>query len=154
MTSRLRLLLSAAALLLVGGLAGCDGGGGVDGSRGRAPLVSGLVLQPDSVNAASVPAQRVQDSLAQVVLRLRVRATDPDGAIERVQFTVEPASNPRGTAAGTLQRESDSLFVRQLGLRVPVFLTEVYTVRVFAVDDDSLVSNQALGQFQFVSAPQ
>lgn len=154
MTSRLRLLLPAAALLLMGGLAGCDAGGGVDRSRGRAPLVSGLVLQPDSVNAASVPAQQVQDSLAQVVLRLRVRATDPDGAIERVQFTVEPASNPRGTAAGTLQRESDSLFVRQLGLRVPVFLTEVYTVRVFAVDDDSLVSNQALGQFQFVSAPQ
>ncbi|MEF8938308.1 MAG: hypothetical protein V5A22_00580 [Salinivenus sp.] len=116
--------------------------------------MSGLVLQPDSVNAADVPAQQVQDSLAQVGLHLRVRATDPDGVVERVQFTVEPASNPRGTATGTLQRESDSLFVRQLGLRVPVFLTEVYTVRVFAVDDDSLASNQTLGQFQFVSAPE
>ncbi len=154
MTSSLRPLLLAAALLLLGGLAGCDGGGGVDRSRRQAPLVSGLALQPDSVNAADIPAQQVQDSLAQVVLRLRVRATDPDGTIERVQFTVEPASNPRGTATGTLQRESDSLFVRQLGLRVPVFLTEVYTVRVFAVDDDSLASNQTLGQFQFVSAPQ
>lgn len=154
MSSRLRLLLPAAALLLVGSLAGCDQGGAVDRSRGQAPLVSGLDVQPDSVNAASVPAQQVQDSLAQVGLRLRVHATDPDGAIDRVQFTVEPASNPRGTATGTLQRQSDSLFVRELGLRVPVFLTEVYTVRVFAVDDDSLASNQALGQFQFVSAPQ
>lgn len=151
MTSSLRPLLLAAALLLVGSLAGCDQGGTVDRSRGQAPLVSGLVLQPDSVNAASIPAQQVQDSLAQVGLRLRVCATDPDGAVERVQFTVEPASNPQGTATGTLQRESDSLFVRELGLRVPVFLTEVYTVRVFAVDDDSLASNQTLGQFQFVS---
>jgi len=151
MTLSLRPLLLAAALLLVGSLAGCDQGGAVDRSRGQAPLVSGLVLRPDSVNAASIPAQQVQDSLAQVVLRLRVRAIDPDGVVERVQFTVEPASNPRSTATGTLQRESDSLFVRELGLRVPVFLTEVYTVRVFAVDDDSLASNQTLGQFQFVS---
>lgn len=154
MSSRVCLLFLAAALLLLGSLAGCDQGGAVDRSRGQAPLVSGLVVQPDSVNAASIPDQQVQDSLAQVGLRLRVHATDPDGAIDRVQFTIEPASNPRGTAAGTLQRESDSLFVRQLGLRVPVFLTEVYTVRVFAVDDDSLASNQALGQFQFVSASQ
>ncbi|MFB6247361.1 MAG: hypothetical protein ABEL97_02190 [Salinibacter sp.] len=153
MTSRPRLLLLAAGLLLVGGLAGCDQGGVADRSRGQAPLVSGLVVRPDSVNAARVPPQQVQDSLAQIGLRLRVRATDPDGAIERVQFTIEPASNPQGTATGTLQRESDSLFARTLGLRVPVFRTEVYTVRVFAVDDDSLASNQVLGQFQFVSAP-
>jgi hypothetical protein len=151
MTLSLRPLLLAATLLLVGSLAGCDQGGAVDRSRDQAPLVSGLVLRPDSVNAADVPSQQVQDSLAQVGLRLRVRATDPDGTVERVQFTVEPASNPRGTATGTLQRENDSLFVRELGLRVPVFLTEVYTVRVFAVDDDSLASNQTLGQFQFVS---
>jgi hypothetical protein len=70
-----------------------------------------------------------------------------------VQFTIEPSSNPRGTATGPLQRADDSLFAAQLGLRVPVNRTEVYTVRVFAVDDDSLASNQALGQFQFVSAP-
>jgi hypothetical protein len=105
------------------------------------------------VNAADVPPDQVQDSLARVDLRLRVRATDPDGTIERVQFTVEPASNPRGTATGTLSREADSLFARRLGLRVPVFRTEVYTVRVYAVDDDSLASNQALGQFRFVAAP-
>lgn len=153
MSSLLRVLLPT-ALLFVGSLAGCDQGGAVDRSRDQAPLVSGLVLRPDSVNAADVPSQQVQDSLAQISLRLRVRATDPDGTVERVQFTVEPASNPRGTATGTLQRENDSLFVRELGLRVPVFLTEVYTVRVFAVDDDSLASNQTLGQFQFVSAPE
>jgi hypothetical protein len=142
------------ALLLLGGLAGCDQGGAVgDRPRGTGPLVSGLVVEPDSVNAADLPPQQIQDSLAQVALRLQVRATDPDGAVERVQFTLEPSSNPRGTATGALQRADDSLFAAELGLRLPAGRTEVYTVRVFAVDDDSLASNQALGQFQFVSAP-
>ena len=153
MVSRLHHFLPAVALLLLGGLVGCDQAGLLDPSRGQGPLVSGLVVRPDSVNAADLAPDQVQDSLAQVSLRLQVRATDPDGTVERVQFTIEPSSNPRGTATGPLQRADDSLFAAQLGLSVPVNRTEVYTVRVFAVDDDSLASNQALGQFHFVSAP-
>jgi len=141
------------ALVLAGPGLGCDQGGADLEDRGPAPLVSGLVVRPDSVTAADVPPDRVQDSLAQIDLRLQAYARDPDGAVERVQFVIEPSTNPRGTATGTLQRENDSLYARQIGLRLPVFVTEVYTVRVFAVDDDSLASNQVLGQFRFVAEP-
>jgi hypothetical protein len=141
------------AVLIAAVGAGCDQGSAVREAPGRAPLVSDLAVQPDSVNAADVPDARVQDSLARIGLRIQVHVADPDGEVERVPFTIEPASSPRGTASGTLQRQNDSLYAREVGLRVPVFLTEVYTVRVFAVDDDSLASNQGVGQFQFVARP-
>jgi hypothetical protein len=141
------------ALVLAGPGLGCDQGGADLEDRGPAPLVSGLVVRPDSVNAADVPPDRVEDSLARVDVFIQAAARDPGGTVERVEFTIEPSTNPRGTASGTLRRETDSLYARRLGLRLPVFVTEVYTVRVFAVDDDSLASNQVLGQFRFVAAP-
>ena len=154
MTARGSAVVLLGAVLVLGAVApGCDQGGVERDAPGRAPLVSDLAVRPDSVNAADVPAERVQDSLALIGLRLQAHVTDPDGQVERVPFTIEPASNPRGTASGTLRRQNDSLYAREVGIRVPVFLTEVYTVRVFAVDDDSLASNQGLGQFQFVANP-
>jgi len=142
-------------IVLVSGLlgSGCDRESLEPEAPDRAPLVSNLRVQPDSVNAADVPADQVQDSLARIGLRIRAHVEDPDGEVERVPFTIEPASNPRGTANGSLQRQNDSLYAREVGIRVPVFLTEVYTVRVFAVDDDSLASNQGVGQLQFVANP-
>jgi len=153
MSARLPVSVLLGVVLVVGAVGGCDQGGVERDAPGRAPLVSALEVRPDSVNAADVPADRVQDSLAVIGLRLQAHVEDPDGEVERVPFTIEPASNPRGTASGTLQRQNDSLYAREVGLRVPVFLTEVYTVRVFAVDDDSLASNQGIGQFQVVAAP-
>lgn len=138
--------LFLAALLATGVVVGCDHGPSGT-SQKQAPLVSGLEVQPDSVNVADLS---VEDSLAQVPLALRIRARDADGTVERVVFTIEPAGNPRGTATGTLQEQEGDVFARQLGLRVPVAVEEVYTVRVFAVDDDSLASNQALGRVQVV----
>jgi hypothetical protein len=109
------------------------------------------VVQPDSVRAADLQPDQVQDSLARVPLAIAAGITDPDGQIERVIFTIEPSSNPRGTASGSLQEQTeDGVYARQIGLRVPVAVDEVYTVRVFAVDDDSLESNQGVAQFRFL----
>lgn len=135
-----------AALLTIGLLGGCDQGPG-GREEGRTPLVSGLDVRPDSVRTADLP---VEDSLAEVALDLQVRAEDPDGTVERVVFTIEPAGNPRGTATGTLQEVEEHVFGGRIGLRVPAFIDEVYTVRVFAVDDDSLASNQALGRVRVI----
>lgn len=135
-----------AALLTAGLLGGCDQGPG-GREEGRGPLVSGLDVRPDSVRVADLP---VEDSLAEVTLDLQVRAEDPDGTVERVVFTIEPAGNPRGTATGRLQELKEHVFGGRIGLRVPAFIDEVYTVRVFAVDDDSLASNQALGRVRVI----
>jgi hypothetical protein len=116
------------------------------------PVVLDFALSPDSVTADDLDPDQVQDSLAQVTVTMAARVQDPDGTVERVVFTIEPSLNPRGTATGTLVRqpEEENVYVQRVGLQVPSFIDEVYTVRVFAVDNDSLESNQGLGQFRFL----
>lgn len=131
-------------------LLGCDQVSRPDDPR--APSVSGLDVIPDSVEAAELPPRLIEDSLAQVPLQIDATATDPDGRVDRVVFTIEPSSNPRGTLTGTLPSESGSAYRDTLILSgIPLSLDEVFTVRVFAVDDDSLASNQNVGRLRFIA---
>ena len=138
-------------LLVVGlwSLGGCDTAPSPE--EIQRPSVSALQVVPDSVHQSDLPPDQVQDSTAQVPLQLSARATDPDGSVVRVVFVLEPSSNPRGTLSGQLpaQSESSSLYGGQLALSLPL-VDEIYTVRVFAVDEDSLTSNQVTGQLRFV----
>jgi hypothetical protein len=102
------------------------------------------------VTADNLPPDQVQDSTARVPLTIAASASDPDGSVERVTFTIEPASNPRGTLVGTLTRDQGTQYRRDIALQVPIATDKLYTVRVFAVDDDSLASNQSIGHFRFV----
>jgi len=115
----------------------------------RPPTVYNLEVVPDSVRLSDLPPNQVQDSSATVGVRLATEARDPDGSVERVVFTVEPATNPRGTATGSLAPAESTRYERDIGLGVPL-VDEVYTIRVFAVDNDSLASNQAVGQFRVI----
>jgi len=116
----------------------------------RRPSVANLQLTPDSVHASDLSAEQIVDSLAQVEMDLSARAADPDGTVERVVFVFEPSSNPRGTLSGSLPAlEEGTRYGGRLNLSIPL-RDELYTVRVFAVDDDSLSSNQVTGQFRFV----
>ena len=145
------LSILVAAVVLGGGLAlgGCDTAPSPEETQ--RPSVAALQVVPDSVHQSDLPPDQVQDSTAQVPLQLSARATDPDGTVARVVFVIEPSSNPRGTLSGRLpaQSESSSLYGGQLPLSLPL-VDEIYTVRVFAVDDDSLASNQVTGQLRFV----
>jgi hypothetical protein len=114
--------------------------------------VADLEVTPDSVNAADLPPDLVNDSTAQVPLRVSVRASDPDGAIERVTFTFEPVTAPQGAAFGQLQPTEGGRYAREFAVAVPANRDEVYSLRVFAVDADSLASNQVVGRFRFVPA--
>lgn len=140
-----------AAALLVGGLGlwgGCDTMPAPNRDQ-QAPSVSALQVVPDSIHQSDLPLDQVEDSSAQVPLDISARATDPDGTVERVVFLIEPSSNPRGTASGSLPVVEDDLYGRPLAFTVPL-VDEIYTVRVFAVDGDSLASNRVTGQFRFV----
>ena len=140
-----------AAVLLMGGVGlwgGCDTAPSPDRNL-QAPSIAALQLVPDSIHQSDLPPEQVQDSSAQVPLDISARATDPDGSIERVVFTLEPSSNPRATASGRLPLVEEDRYGGRLAFAVPL-VDEIYTVRVFAVDDDSLTSNQATGQFRFV----
>lgn len=137
-------------LLVVGGLGlGCDTVPAPDRDV-RRPSVAGLQVTPDSVHESDSSRVEIVDSLAQVEVNVSARATDPDGTVERVVFLFEPSSNPRGTLSGSLSALGETgRYGGRLALSIPL-RDEIYTVRVFAVDDDSLSSNQVTGQFRFV----
>lgn len=137
----------ACAVLLVGLLSGgCDQAPGPQAQDGTPPVVSNLVLVPDT---ATVPADT---TTATVQVGIQARVRDPDGAVERVVFTLEPKSSPQSTISNQLLQRFNEQYLRQFELSVPT-IKDVYTVRVYAVDDDSLTSNQVLGQFQVVPTP-
>ncbi len=145
--------LLGAGVLVVGlvGIGGCDAVPGVEHGEQRSPSVFALHVEPDSVHGNDGSSEAGQDTLS---LSLSARASDPDGDVDRVLFTVEPASNPRGTAFGQLRPVEGTQYeyARNFALLVPTTLDETYTVRVFAVDSDSLTSNQVTGQVRVVPA--
>jgi hypothetical protein len=138
-------------ILLVGGglglSTGCDTVPAPEGTQ--RPSVSALQVVPDSLHQSDLPPDQIQDSLAQDTLTIGVRATDPDGSVARVVFVIEPSSNPRATISGSLSLVEPPLYGGGVPLSLPL-VDEIYTIRVFAVDDDSLSSNQVTGQFRFV----
>ena len=140
------------AVLIVGGPAlwgGCDTVPAPERTQ-RGPSVADLQVTPDSVHGSDLDDEQIVDSLAQVAVDVSARVADPDGTVERVVFVFEPSSNPRGTLSGTLPPANNATrYGGRLGLSLPL-VDEVYTVRVFAVDDDSLSGNQVTGQFRFV----
>jgi len=133
------------------GLLGCDAAPAPERSL-QPPSVATLHVAPDSVVPAALPPDQVRDSTVQVPLQLEAQATDPDGAVARVVFLIEPASAPQATLSGTLPalpERPQHWYGGEFALSLPV-ADEIYTVRVFAIDRDSLASNQVTGQLRVV----
>lgn len=143
----LRTAYGCVCAVLLGMLSGgCDQAPGPQAQDGTPPVVSDLVVLPDT---ATVPAD---STTATVDVGIQARVRDPDGTVERVVFTLEPKSNPRSAITNQLVQRFNEQYLRQFQLSLPV-RKELYSVRVYAVDDDSLSSNQVLGQFQVVPVP-
>ena len=135
------------------GILGCDTVPTPERSL-QPPSVAALRVAPDSVVPAALPPEQVRDSTVQVALQLEAQATDPDGAVARVVFLIEPASAPQATLSGilpALPERSQHWYGGKFALSLPVD-DEVYTVRVFAIDADSLASNQVTGQLRVVAS--
>lgn len=128
---------------------GCDTVPRRDLDDGQHPSVYGLEVVPEEIDAGDLASEQIQDSVAHDTVEIAVQAEDEDGEIERVVFTIEPASNPERTGTGILHHLEENRYGRGLILSFPL-AHEVYTIRVFAVDDDSLESNQGIGRVRFV----
>lgn len=133
-------------------VAACDDTPGTTPLDRQPPTVTEFDYVPQTVRVADLPPDRVNedDSTAQVDLRLVARAVDPDGALDRVTFSIEPSRTPSAALRGRLDSIAPDVYGVAIDLGVPAFVDESYTLRVFAVDADSLISNQALGQFRVV----
>lgn len=113
---------------------------------GAAPRVTNLRVVPDTVRA---PASADSTSAN---LGISFAIEDPDRNVERGLLTLEPASAPGRARAIQLSAVQLQIGRVSFGLRLPVE-RDVYTVRMFAVDQDSLTSNQGVTQFQMVPDP-
>lgn len=147
-----------ALLVVLPVVTGCDEAPGPDPVDRRPPVVQNFAYEvegfsgrPDSITIADLPPDQRTDTTATVRLLLLATAADADGAVERVAFTIEPASAPRASLEDELPpTENDPrLYGLNVGLTLPA-VDELYTLRVFAVDTDSLVSNVALGQIRLI----
>lgn len=145
--------LACLATILTIGVAGCDDAPGVEPDRQPPALAADFSQLPDTVDAATAPPGRVTDSTVVARISLAAAAEDPDGRVERVAFTIEPASAPGVAIDGDLPPVQDiaNVYGINIDLTLPR-VDEIYTVRLFAVDDDSLQSNVALSQFRVLPA--
>ena len=140
------LALCAAPLFVTG----CDETPGAVSSTQIPPEVADFAHAPTRVVVDSLPNDRVQNNTVQVPLAVQARATDADGTVQRVEFTIEPSQNPRNTLVLDLPPAQGDRYAGAVSVGLPV-VDEIYTVRVYAIDNDSLVSNQVRGQFRVVA---
>ena len=140
-----RFLSALALVAFVGALVGCDTALGPQSLDPRPPVVSDFTFSPDSVFFDDVVASG--DSAA-IELALSVRATDPDGGgIDRVAYVVR--GQFEGTVAeGALSLGDDGRYGATVPLRLGRGQRGRYTVLVYAVDDEGLLSNEVRGLFE------
>jgi len=138
-----RLFFGALALLVA--LAACDTAPGPQPLDPRPPVVSDFAFSPDSVFFDDVAT--ANDSAA-VELSVSVRVADPDdGTIDRVAYVVE--GQFEGTiASGAMEPGEDGRYAATVPLLLGRGQRGRYTVLVYAVDDDGLLSNQVRGLFE------
>ncbi len=141
-----RLLLGARAALALAGLAllgGCDSATDPQRLGGLPPEVDSLAFSPDSVFFDEV---LVGGDSAGIDLSISVRAADPDGPVGRVQYAVNWQYGET-VARGPLEEAGGGRYAAEVPLRLRRDQRGRYTVLVYAVDGDGLLSNQASGTF-------
>jgi hypothetical protein len=143
---------TAAGLTLAVLLAACDTGPGPTPLDQAPPTVSDLRIAPDTVRVADLPSDQVVDGQALVELDLQVEARDADGSVNRVLVIIEPAYGPSAAGITQLNRLDGVRYGGRRGYSVAADQADVFTIRALAIDNDSLTSNEAVGQFYVLPA--
>ena len=126
-------------------LAACDATPGLPETEGAPPVLSDLTFTPDRLDVATLGGEPTAD----VPLTLEVTVRDPDGAASlQVSYVVSsPIAGAEPLQTGTLQatREGGGRYRASTTLRISAAEVGVYTIRVLAVDEAGLTSNQVIG---------
>lgn len=144
--------VAAAGLALAVLLAACDTGPGPAPLDQAPPTVSNLRIAPDTVRVADLPSDQVTDGQALVELDLQVEARDADGAVNRVLVIIEPTYGRSAAGITQLNRLDGARYGGLRGYSVAADQADVFTIRALAIDNDSLTSNEAIGQFHVLPA--
>lgn len=148
-----RLWLAAAAALAVAAalLAACDAVPGPASLNRQPPEVDSLLVVPDTIRAAALPPDSVTDGQAAVTITTAVMARDPDGSVDRVLVLIDPAYGASSAGVAQLLREGNSdRFGGALRFNIAVERADVLMVRAFAVDNDSLTSNEVVARIHLL----
>lgn len=142
--------LLCSLLLLLGA---CDTAPGVPTIEGNAPVLSGFAYAPDTLDVAGL-GEGAEDGIAEVPLEIEVTARDPEGALRQVGFVVRsPIPGARPLQSGRLQPVEGTADRYRAGttLRIPIAEVGLYTIRVFALDEEGLLSNEVRGTLSFTA---
>lgn len=144
--------LASAAISAVGMAAvffsACDTAPGLVPLDQQPPVVSDLTVLPETIRAAALPPDRIAGGQAAVDVTAAVTARDPDGTVDRVLTLIDPTYGAQAVLARLVRAEER--FAGTVRYTLAADRADVLMIRVFAVDNDSLTSNQVVGQVHFL----
>ena len=119
---------------------------------GRPPVVSNLVFTPQQLDIKSLDSDQVQDGKVEIQVDVSVDVIDRDGELDRVVFVIRSPEQAQDAIAfhfldpGTVPEFTGSFMVE-----FDTGLIGKYLVEVYAVDNDNLLSNRALGTISLLN---
>lgn len=133
------------------GLAACDSAPGIRPVGQRAPVLSGFGLTPTDVSSDGLPAGwTMEDGTATGPITVSANASDPDGNVAGVFYVVQsPYDNTQPLAQGPLEATGGAGYAATFPVSIPAGAVGNYTVLVYAVDDDGLLSGETRGLLRF-----
>lgn len=138
-------LAAVPALALAGALlVACDTAPGPVPLDPAPPEASALTVVPDTIRVADLPEDDVEGGEATVDITAVVTARDPDGTVDRVLAVIEPSYGATRPVAVQLPRVEGDQFGGTGRFSIAIDQTDVLMLRAFAVDDDSLTSNEVI----------
>lgn len=138
----------ACALVVVGGLGGCDAMEGPPPLDPTVPAVVAFSVSPRTVDADTLPSA---DGRLTVPLHLAASVVPGDAPVRRVAYAIEWQFECRAgvlAASGELQAAESGRHVAEVALEVPRGSRGAYRVSAWAVDAAGLPSNEASAVFQ------
>lgn len=143
----------SAVLLFVALLAGCDSAPGTVDLNASPPRVFDLSFSPDSLDLISIDQSLIVGDSVYIDLAVGVSATDNDGDLQTVAFTLlPPLRTDTPVAFGTLSATSGDRYETNQQIVLPVGQTGNYVLTVYASDATGLLSNQARGTVELAAS--